>query len=128
MSIQNKLDILRSRYSDEVIEDILAAAVHSVGVVQIARERLRQITSEGYDAAHDDGHPGAMARAGACYAEFAVQTAEVREMQSHDVPANWPWHGRFWKPKNPERDLERAGALSAAEIDSINRRQSLAAE
>ena len=31
----------------------------------------------------------------------------------------WPWHEQWYKPKNKVRDLVRAGALIAAEIDRL---------
>lgn len=34
----------------------------------------------------------------------------------------WPWAVRWWKPKDPIRDLVRAGALIAAEIDRLQRK------
>ena len=38
-----------------------------------------------------------------------------------DVPNNWPWD-RSWKPSaDPIRNLGRARALSAAEIDRLTR-------
>lgn len=124
MSIENKLNILHSLYTDEVIEQLLTAAAHSAGVVAIARERLRQITAEGYDAAHDDAHPGEMTTAGAHYGFNAghsiSETYDVHERAS--VPARWPWGAKAWKPKTPGRDIERGGALLAAEYDSLERR------
>lgn len=33
----------------------------------------------------------------------------------------WPWQRKWWKPKDPRRDLVRAGALIIAEIERIDR-------
>lgn len=115
MSIEEKLSALRNHYADNEIEQLLTAAALSAGVMGIARERLRQITAEGYTAAHDDDHPGEMALAGSAYAENAVAPCKFR-------PDQWPWEPNAWKPGEPEGDLEKAGALVAAEIDSIIRR------
>lgn len=124
MSIEDQLVNLRSLYTDEVVEQIIAAAVQSAGVVAIARERLRQMTDEGYLSRHDDQHPGEMAAAGAHYgfnASFAITNA-YEEHERASVPAGWPWGAKAWKPKTPERDIERGGALLAAEYDSLKRR------
>lgn len=89
------------------------AAGHPTGVFLIAQERVRQVTSEGWDAAHDAEHaPGELAIAGACY---ALQGAAA--LTHHFLTAMWPWGKEWWKPKTPMRNLARAGALIAAEMD-----------
>lgn len=102
------------------------------GVRRIAAERIRQIEDKGYTAEHDAHHSGdnlmegALARAGAAYA-----------LQSYNSVSE-PW--TFWPFREgfrpaftgpPDdlndvacneariRDLERAGALIAAEIDRL---------
>lgn len=90
----------------------------SGGVVRIARERLRQIDAEGYDTEHDDGHErGELA---ACAAQYALP-AELRELGPSGVPLLWPWGACDWKPGDRIRELEKAGALIAAEIDRLER-------
>jgi len=82
----------------------------SRGAVLIAAERLRQIGDEGWTAEHDAQHSeGELALAGAAYALSAVQFP--------NPPEWWPWAAGWWKPDNPLRDLVKAGALIAAEID-----------
>lgn len=104
------------RYSAEV--DRLRAAA-SEGVRRIAAERSRQTTEEGWTREHDAQHRGGvMARAAACYA----LPDEVRDRRIWTAPLRtllWPWQSRWWKPKDRIRDLERAGALIAAEIDRL---------
>lgn len=39
------------------------------------------------------------------------------------VPPTWPWGAEWWKPKEPRRDLVRAGALIIAEIERLDRRE-----
>lgn len=127
MSIADKLDALSCLYTAAVVEQLLEAATHSPGVIAVARERLRQISAEGYDAAHDDGHPGEMAVAGAHYgfsAGHAITNAYEEHERAH-VPAGWPWGGAAWKPKTPERDIERGAALLVAEYDALHRRNIL---
>jgi len=82
----------------------------SLGATLIAAERRRQIDVEGYTLGHDQyGHSGGLVAAAACY--LAPPAA--------GVPRRWPWPTRYWKP-TPEdriRELVKAGALIAAEID-----------
>lgn len=86
------------------------------GVAFIAVERRRQIEEEGWTPEHDDQQAnGEMALAAACYAEFSA--AVDRDQQLRDRDKYWPWEKAWWKPKTPMRDLIRAGALIAAEID-----------
>jgi hypothetical protein len=83
------------------------------GVELIAAERQRQVEAEGWTTEHDDGHYyGELAQAAACYARFDVSRA-----------ATWPWAVEWWKPTpgNRVRELVKAGALIAAEIDRLQR-------
>ena len=83
----------------------------------IAEERQRQIDAEGYSAEHDDDHADfSLSRAGACYA-LAADTATPYPYRF------WPWEAEAWKPslEDPIRDLVKAGALIAAEIDRLQR-------
>jgi hypothetical protein len=55
--------------------------------------------------------------AAACYATPPY----ARVLQGHeDVPIDWPWQPQDWKP-GPDRirELVKAGALVAAEIDRL---------
>lgn len=103
------------------------------GVEMIAAERRRQVEAEGWTPAHDDGHTaGELAIAAACYAHPAPRPLNVKLM--------WPWDREWWKPAVPGdrvgshteytpeeiraariKDLRRAGALIAAEIDRLLR-------
>jgi hypothetical protein len=93
--------------------DALIAAFPTGGVAQIAEERQRQITDEGWTPEHDDEHSNdELACAAAAYA-----MSDDKEM----VEMLWPWQRQWWKPKDRKRDLVRAGALIAAEIDRLER-------
>lgn len=83
------------------------------GVSLIAAERRRQIDIEGWASEHDDGHiPGALVDAAACYLDVPYMDA------SSYTPSRWPWEPDSWKPAgDPVRNLVKAGALIAAEID-----------
>jgi hypothetical protein len=94
------------------------------GVDLIADERRRQIEQEGWTPEHDNEHDaGELSAAGAAY---AINAAEKLHPYSQgdgrdEQPMIWPWANDWWKPKDPMRDLVRAGALIAAEIDKLQR-------
>lgn len=81
------------------------------GVAAIAEERDRQIRIEGFGPDRDDAYEnGELAAAAACYATGSDE--------------GWPWPKEWWKPStDPRRNLEKAGALIAAEIDRIDRKE-----
>lgn len=87
-------------------------------------ERQRQISDEGYSVAHDDEHAGGeLFLAAVTYWQRAIGIAHAMR-QSDDgfsVPVQWPWAGKWWKPRTCDRDLERAGALCLAEIERLYR-------
>lgn len=89
------------------------------GALAIVLERARQIHGEGFDDAHDDDEIGSLLTAGLGY----LQTARLQMRKTPPVtwraePIDWPWDSRWWKPsEDPIRNLEKAGALIAAEID-----------
>jgi hypothetical protein len=93
------------------------------GIERIAAERRRQIEKEGWTPEHDDEHgEGELALVAACYA----MTKEARGKRASDPLARlWPdsWDWEWWKParRNRIRELEKAGALIAAEIDRLQR-------
>jgi hypothetical protein len=114
-----------------------AAEPVSPAIKAIAAERRRQIEQEGWSADHDDAHcDGSIALAAACYAMFAAVSDNAR--RSTQLPRSltndgqavegwaaflsiWPWERHFWKPTTRVRDLEKAGALIAAELDRVIR-------
>lgn len=89
------------------------------GLQRIAAERTRQILAEGYTAEHDDKHDkGELAIAGACYALAGAGRAPQPVVDWRI----WPWGAEWWKPSaDPIRNLEKAGALIAAEIERLVR-------
>lgn len=112
------------------IGEILTTAGCSQAVIDVARERVRQISKEGWSIQHDDEHEaGAMASAGACYAHRAQfelrpknESKPLPELDVDPVITNlWPWDEAWWKPKAPRPDLVRAAALIIAEIERIDR-------
>lgn len=97
------------------------------GVELIALERERQMRVEGWTPEHDDGHcRGEIVSAAMCYAECGRSIplgASLWRLFSCDWAARcWPWEVRWWKPsEDPVRNLVKAGALIAAEIDRLQR-------
>lgn len=91
------------------------------GVELIAAERQRQIEAEGWTPEHDDEYlHGELIRAAVCYA--LEPGTPIRE---HTPPMWWPWtwSESWWKPTPGDRirELTKAGALIAAEIDRLQR-------
>lgn len=94
------------------------------GVELIAAERQRQIEEEGWSANHDDQHN-----------RFELSKAAIAYLNpsnSDHVRNFWPWDWKWWKPSLPSievpsyevsqiRNLVKAGALIAAEIDRLER-------
>lgn len=98
----------------------------SSGIELIAAERKRQIEVEGWTSEHDDSHTrGQIAAAAECYADAArLQICFPGQDWSKGIEAGrwWPWSVSWWKPStDPIRNLEKAGALIAAEIDRLLR-------
>lgn len=97
------------------------------GADLIAAERRRQVEQEGWTPAHDDEHEhGEMVNAACCYA-WAGQFAMFFGHRPGSTPTDtgwhgWPWDESWWKPSDdPIRNLVKAGALIAAEIDRLQR-------
>lgn len=104
-----------------LIGTLASAEPKSDGVEIIHAERQRQVQQEGRTPEHDDEHSrGEMAIAAACY---ALEGTDAWVSYPDDDPAGsgWPWGQRWWKPKDKLRNLARAGALIAAEIDRFLR-------
>jgi hypothetical protein len=96
----------------------------------IRAERQRQIEKEGYTAEHDDGHLGDQMAVAAAFYAFPD---DMRDMGRYQLggkevraPRLWPWPPHYWKPTPDDRirELVKAGALVAAEIDRLLRKQS----
>ncbi|MCK2042521.1 hypothetical protein KZO83_07440 [Chromohalobacter sp. TMW 2.2308] len=98
-------------------ELLLAQEETATPLAAIATERRRQVESEGWTPEHDNSHaPGILATAGAFYAMHGL-----KGMECAPPPAFWPWHDSWWKPGTARRNLEKAGALTLAEIERLQR-------
>ncbi len=118
----------------KVVETYLAlaheasAATHGVALIQA--ERQRQIEKEKWSAGHDDEHDeGQLARAAATYALPANWRLAMLKCGGSLLANLWPWDN-FWKesPEDRIRELAKAGALIAAEIDRLQRLLASSAE
>lgn len=105
---------------------VKAAALHKPAepegtgaIADVATERQRQISVEGWMPEHDDYHGlGELAGAGAAYAladDFPYKAADI-----------WPWDvgadGKvWWKPTDRRRNMVKAAALIVAEIERLDR-------
>jgi len=97
------------------------------GTELIAAERKRQIEEEGWTAEHDDDEhgDGELALAASCYALCSNKIAIVgnNAVIVDLIKLLWPWDQKWWKPSPEDRikELTKAGALIAAEIDRLQR-------
>lgn len=87
------------------------APTDAVGL--IAAERRSQIVEKGYTPEHDDRHGAG---------EFARAAEAYLRGDSFSGRTSWPWNPESFKPSTRVRDLVKAGALIAAEIDRLQRR------
>jgi len=94
------------------------------GIELIAKERQRQIDAEGFTPDHDDGHGnGELIAAARCYAQYAQYQHVPNGTADGNHPQWWPWDEEWWKPSaDPIRNIAKAGALLAADIDRRNRK------
>lgn len=95
------------------------------GIDIIAEERKRQIEVEGWTSENDDLYTeGQLAIAGATYALPASDRNRLsRRVYSTGTPIMFPFFYKWWKPTPDDRirELAKAGALIAAEIDRLQR-------
>lgn len=97
------------------------------GIELIAEERQRQIEKEGWTKEHDAQHVNnELANAAATYAMDPecreALTKLVYDCELTKIPPTWPWSDELYKPSPDDRikELMKAGALIAAEIDRLN--------
>lgn len=111
--------------------DLLVAVDVRAGVLRdVANERIRQVTREGYNEDHDDEENShrELAHAAACYALQGTSNVRTGTNGQHNdegyaVPHIWPerWDTKHWKPKDERSNLIRAAALLVAEIERLDR-------
>ena len=99
------------------------------GVRLITRERQRQVEEEGWTADHDDGFGYQLAVMAASYildiaGKHSSEHESWRKKYSEYANEIFPFDREDWRkltPHDPIRQLTKAGALIAAEIDRLLR-------
>lgn len=90
------------------------------GIELIAKERQRQIDIEGWTKEHDAQYKdNELVKAAICYADPKTYYYQTNiKVPNVDF---WPtqWDKKWFKPTDRIRDLVKAGALIAAEIDRL---------
>ena len=95
------------------------------GAQLITLERERQLKVLGWSPDHDDKHTDQqLAKAADSYLATVTSPDEEGDETGKSRPTHdWPWDKKEWKPSdNPIRNLVKAGALIAAEIDRLQRK------
>lgn len=98
--------------------------IKETGIELIAKERQRQVEKEGWSSEHDDKHnKGELAKAAACYCICDDLRESNRNRKYLFILRYWKFSPEFWKPSQDNRikELAKAGALIAAEIDRLQR-------
>lgn len=93
-----------------------------IGTARIAMERMRQIDKEGFSPEHDKKHnDSSLLLAAIAYIDEALGVNDPDSSPYESgIPGSWPWEASWWKPsEDAVRNLEKAGALIAAEIDRL---------
>ena len=102
---------------------LVAAVIIKTGIELIAEERQRQIEVEGWTKEHDAQHKDCeLVKAAICYADPNVYYHQENRIIMFRIPNEfWPkhWDMSWFKPTDRIRDLVKAGALIAAEIDRL---------
>lgn len=94
------------------------------GIDFIIAERERQV-KEGWSISHDCTHNRneELACAAASYAtpKDSRELSFFSQESNAIIPVTWPWNPSAWKPTPEDRikELAKAGALIAAEIDRL---------
>lgn len=86
------------------------------GVELIQIERQKQIDKYGYTPEHDSMYSDQLKFAALSYLNTAIYGKNVGE-------EDWPFEKEFFKPGTEIACLSKAGALIAAEIDRLTRKE-----
>lgn len=96
------------------------------GAQLITAERRRHVRVEGWTSKHDDRHRfKEMAKAAGSYLASHTHPDQhaLLNARKQEKCWDWPWVSKWWKPSiDPVRNLVKAGALIAAEIDRLQRK------
>jgi hypothetical protein len=134
MDHHNNLCFMKKPNLTPALETILHTAFsYSPALELVVRERLRQITEEGWLPEHDDGHvKGEMGQAAACYADAAsmqvrgvnMEGAKSAYFEGMTGTPLWPFDQESFRLKDdPLRNAIISAALEIAEADRIIRQR-----
>jgi hypothetical protein len=117
-------------------DELAALERPTEGCVRILAERRRQIAEERFSLDADvDYQSDELAKAAACYALPITDQRRIDVVIFGGAPEGWPFPTKAWKPapvfdagegqaavrpSDRIRELEKAGALIAAEIDRLS--------
>jgi hypothetical protein len=123
-------DEIKELVGDSYTVEYLVGVPSASGAGEIAKERLRQMNEEYFDAHHDDLHiNGELAKAALHYLRAGLEGQGYTLNNTEPPPPGWPWETFWFKPSPlPQRNFEKAGALLAAEMDRQSRMKKLATE
>lgn len=118
-----EVEALRDKLSEWLIEKGIETEPKKEslsGLELIAIERKRQIEELGFDYTNDALYANEeLAIAGAVYAMLPVINGIM--IDEKGKPYLWPWDNKYFKPSPEDRikELSKAGALIAAQIDYL---------
>jgi hypothetical protein len=101
------------------LTDLLTKAGCTQALIDVARERVRQVQEKGWTPEHDDAEHDVETLASAAMA-FAQSSFSEPDEDPEDVGFWWPFEEPM-KRKTPREDLVRAGAMILAAIEFIDR-------
>lgn len=105
-----------------VAQDHSSLLGQTEGLRIISHERQRQLSVKGWTLEHDDSHTRAQILLAALAYGWAAKRQLTFNSEIPPQPIDWVWGENWWKPsKDPIRNLAKAGALIAAEIDRLLR-------
>lgn len=94
------------------------------GALMVAQERARQMYTEGYTLEHDESHEPMIVRGSPTSHIPPLVRAAISYLAPSVAVSMWPWPWRSFKSierTGDTRNLEKAAALAAAEIDRVRR-------
>ncbi len=130
-------DAARIRRAADLLASDMRVPDASPGIQRIAHERTRHICEEGYSSEGDAGRAEPLSAAAACYALPLLDGRRRETIAWGGAPEGWPFDKKAWKPgktlfgsktedfkpyltpNDRIRELEKAGSLIAAAIDTL---------
>lgn len=117
-----------AKWNTRPLKDTNARRIEG-GSVLIMVERCRQLDVEGYSAEKDDGYTHReLLGAAQAYIMAALVESGPKPYTPTYPPKTWPWSDEHFKPDGAVRDLVKAGALIAAELDRLMRLETAASK